>query len=72
MPKIQIVEKYIDRNVEVEKAVPVREVVNHIQTEYREVEVIKEKIVTVEKIIEKIVEVPVIVEKIVEKIIRVP
>jgi hypothetical protein len=33
----------------------VREVVNHISTEVREVEVIREKIITVEKIIEKIV-----------------
>lgn len=65
-------EKFIEKIVEVEKSVPVREVVNHISTELREIQCFKEKLVPVEKIVEKIVEVPVIVEKIVEKIIRVP
>lgn len=50
----------------------VREVVNHIETEIKEVIIEKEKIVPVEKIVEKVVEVPVYVEKIVEKVIRVP
>ncbi len=72
MPKVQIVEKFIEKIVEVERAVPVREVVNHISTEIKEVQLLKEKLVPVEKIVEKIIEVPVIVEKIVEKIIRVP
>jgi len=39
--------------------------VNHIQTEFKEIEVSSEKIVPVEKIVEKIIEVPVYVEKIV-------
>lgn len=37
--------------MEVEKAMPVREVVNHVTTEIREVEVIREKLIPVEKIV---------------------
>ena len=58
--------------MEVEKPVTVREVVNHVETEIKEVVIYKEKVVPVEKVLEKIVEVPVYVEKIVEKIIKVP
>lgn len=45
------VEKIVEKIVEVEKPVTVREVVNHIETEIKEVIVYKEKIVPVEKIV---------------------
>ena len=51
----------VEKVVEVEKPVTVKEVVNHISTELKEVQVVREKVVPVEKIVEKIVEVPVIV-----------
>lgn len=59
------VDRIVEKIVEVEKPVTVREVVNHVETEIKEVVIYKEKIVPVEKIVEKIVEVPVYVEKIV-------
>lgn len=59
------VDRIVEKIVEVEKPVMVREVVNHVEIEIKEVVIYKEKIVPVEKIVEKIVEVPVYVEKIV-------
>ena len=72
VPRVETVDRMVEKIVEVDKVVTVKEVVNHIQTEIKEVEIVKEKVVTVEKVIEKIVEVPVYVEKIVEKIVKIP
>ena len=33
----------------------VKEVVNHVQTELREIQIVKEKVVPVEKVVEKVV-----------------
>ena len=48
----------------------ITKVVNHIQHDVQVVEIIREKIVPVEKIVEVIREVPYIVEKIVDRVIR--
>ena len=66
MVEVTVVE---ERIVEVEKPTIVERIVNHTVPEIREIEVIKEKIVPVERIVREVVEVPIVKEKIVEKIV---
>ena len=60
-----------EKIVEVEKPIIVEKIVNHTVPEIREIEVIKEKIIPIEKIVREVVQVEVIKEKIVEKVIEV-
>ena len=45
VPKVEVVERVEQKVVEVEKIIEVEKVVNHVQPEYRTVEVVVEKVI---------------------------
>lgn len=66
VPKVEIIERIVEKAVPIVEYRKALEVSNHIETIHKPVDRIVEKIVPVIKTVERIVEVPQVIEKVVE------